>query len=127
MPALPSNPVAITPVLPIGPTLTDSQDDANDLDVAFSATDATNGNYFSSSPQRYLLMLYNASGGAATVTIFSNNDSRFRNEEITDYSIGDTEYAAFYFPDTKGWADSTGKVVFLTSVTTLKALVYRLP
>ncbi|HYI67132.1 MAG TPA: hypothetical protein VEW95_09430 [Candidatus Limnocylindrales bacterium] len=101
---------------------------ANDADVTFTAAGAAfaDGASFPMTG-RELLLVRNPSGGALTVTINSVSDSRKRTGDITAYSIGAGEVAAFWPNRTEGWRQTTGLLHFAASAAELEFAVIRLP
>lgn len=101
---------------------------ANDADVAFTAAGAAfaDGAGFPMTG-RELLLVRNPTGGALTVTINSVADSRKRVGDITAYSIGAGEIAAFWPNRTEGWRQTDGKLYFAASAAGLEFAVVRLP
>ncbi len=69
---------------------------------ALNDADNANGNYFQSSGFD-LVLVDNPTGGALTITFSSVNDPWARTSDITAYSIGAGECAAFGPFKTDGW------------------------
>lgn len=68
---------------------------ANALDFALTAADVANGNAIAfGNFSRLLLVMQNTNAGAQTVTITTAPDDLNRTGDITDYSIGASEFAA---------------------------------
>lgn len=76
---------------------------AGDADITMAAADAAQGNAFVLR-EGDILFADNTTGGALTVTIDSVADDRGRTGDITAYSIGAGEYAAFGPFGRPGWA-----------------------
>ena len=81
---------------------------ANDLDFSFTACDVGNKNKFSLTG-RQLILVQNVNVGAKTVTFTSVNDPYSRTGTITTYSLGATEFAAFFAGDLTGWQQTDGE------------------
>lgn len=114
----------LTPIVPKGPypgTVA-----ANALDIALAALDDVNGNDFVGSGDD-LLIVYNASASQAeTFTLDSKPGREAREADISAYSLGQDELAAFRFSDLTGWADTVGKINITGSSDDLKVAVLRL-
>lgn len=100
---------------------------ANDADVTFTAAgaDFADGASFAMTG-REILLVRNPTGGALTVSIDSVADSRRRTGDVTAYSIGAGEIAAFWINRTEGWRQSDGTLHFEGSATGLEFAVIRL-
>jgi hypothetical protein len=83
---------------------------ANDLDITWTAGDAVNGNSFISTG-RELLLVRNDDAGAQTLTLKSVADTFARTADISAYSVGIGEYAAFWVGDRQGWTTGGGLVL----------------
>lgn len=96
--------------------------------VTFAATSGSPGDYWTTNGKD-VLFAYNSSGSAGTITITSANDEKNRTEDITTYSIPALSYAAFCpgLTNSKGWMDSSKRINFATSATTINVAVVRLP
>lgn len=118
-------PTPLTPVTPIGgyPTLPLT---ALSAALTFVASDNVNGNSFVLTG-RELLLLWNTTGGALTVTISSSNDPQKRTGDISAYSVPANAWAMFGPLPIVGWAQSDGTLLFTTSDAGLEAAVLRLP
>lgn len=114
---------AITPVTPVGPYPASVA--ANALDVAFTTGDATNDNSVAIG-RRALVLMTNTDASAHTVTIASAADEYGRTGDITDYSIGAGEFAAFLI-EPKGWRQTDGTVHIDPDTTDIDILVFDLP
>lgn len=88
------------------PTL---QPTANSLDLTFTAADVANKNQFAGSGEDLLLAWNTDGANPYTVTFTSVADDKKRTGDITTYSIGAGEIAAFKFKDA-GWKQSDGKI-----------------
>lgn len=97
---------------------------ANAADITFAACDDVNGNDFVSQGNE-ILLFRNDDAGAQTVTISSVADGKNRTGDITTYSIGAGEYAAFGVFPPDGWRPSDGKVVFAASDANVKVAILR--
>ncbi len=94
---------------------------ANDLDVTFTA--AVVGDATFACTGKELVLFHNSGVSAVTFTIDAQVDIYNRDADITSYSIGADEYAAFWFGNTVGWRDSNGVVTMDASSTDLKYAV----
>lgn len=74
-----------------------------------------------------ILLVHNANAGAQTVTISSVVDPYKRTGDITTYSVGIGEYAAFPPFPKDGWAQSDGYLYFAASAADVNFAVLRLP
>lgn len=74
-----------------------------------------------------VLLLYNSGATPRTVTLTSVADKWQRTGDITAYSIGAGEWAAFFYGDKTGWADANGCASITCSNAELKVAVLRLP
>jgi len=96
------------PTLPIAPT---------GLDLAFTAVDAVNGNYFVADQSAAgvgngdILVVNNPTGGALTIT-FTSQPLNGRSGDIATYSVGAGVHSAFKYSQIAGWADANGFVYF---------------
>lgn len=81
---------------------------ANLLDVTFEAADVANKNQFAGAGDD-ILLAWNTGVSAYTVTFTSVADDKKRTGDVTTYSIGAGEIAAFRFKDA-GWKQSDGKI-----------------
>lgn len=83
---------------------------ANAADITMTAADVANGNQFVCG-DRDLLVVHNTGGSAYTVTVDSVADPHYGREgDITTYSVGAGEYAAFGPFKAPGWRQSDGYV-----------------
>lgn len=98
---------------------------ANDLDITFAAMDAVNGNSVTLNGP-LLLLFRNDNAGAQTVTINSTTDPYNRSGDVSAYSIGAGEYAAFIVKPL-GWIQSDGALYLDTSSADVKIAVLKLP
>lgn len=87
------------------PTL---QPAANSLDVIFAAANPTDKEQFVMSGNDVLLVHNTDVSNAYTFTVTSVADERNRTGDITTYSVGAGEIAAFKFTAQKGWMQSGG-------------------
>ena len=98
----------LTRTTPLGPfpTLPVS---ANALDVTMTAADATNNNQFVLDGP-VLIVARNSGAGARTITLTSVADAVTKNRtgDVTAYSIGAGETAAFLINDMAGWRQTDG-------------------
>lgn len=78
------------------------------LDLTFQAADVANKNQFVSAGDD-ILLAWNTGASAYTVTFSSVADDKKRTGDVSAYSIGAGEIAAFRFKDA-GWKQSDGKI-----------------
>lgn len=82
---------------------------ANEADITMAAADVANGNSIDGLKEGDIVIAYNSDVGAQTVTFTSVADpSTGRTGDITAYSIGASEYAAFGPFKSRGWRQSDG-------------------
>lgn len=82
---------------------------ANSADVTLTAGDVANGNAFTLA-KGDVLLAYNSGLSAYTVTITSEPDPYGRSGDITTYSIGAGELAAFGEFELEGWRQADLKL-----------------
>ncbi len=82
---------------------------ANAADVTMTAGDVANLNQFTLA-KGDILLAHNTGVSAYTITITSEPDPYGRNGDITTYSIGAGEIAAFGEFELQGWRQSDGKL-----------------
>jgi hypothetical protein len=101
---------SITPVALVGPypTLPVS---ANALDIALTAADVANKNQAAQAGSRQLLVAFNSGATPHTVTITSAADDKNRTGDLSAYSVGAGELAAFLMKS-GGWRQSDSKLYF---------------
>ena len=101
---------------------------ANDADFTFTALTASDGDAWTCNG-RDILLVMNPEAGAKWITIISTDDEFGRAEEITQYSLGAGEWAAFGvgLTNSKGWKDTAGKIKVIPEDATVDAAVLRLP
>lgn len=119
------NPVGPYPTLPVAPT---------SLDIAFTAVDAVNGNFFSanqisvtlpaSTAGGDILLVNNPTGGALTIT-FTSQPLNGRSGDITTYSVGAGLTSAFKYSQLVGWQDANNNVFFTAAAGLLVAVLQR--
>jgi hypothetical protein len=80
---------------------------ANLLDITFTAADASNANTTAWIGNRMLVVARNSGAGARTLTISSIADSHGRTGDVTAFSMGAGEYAAFLV-ERDGWQQADG-------------------
>ena len=105
------------PTLPIG---------ANDADVEFEAADAEDKNSFAITG-REVLIAYNSSGGALTVTVDSVADVCNREGDLGPYSIGAGEYALLGPFPVAGFRQADGLCYLEASGADVGFMVIRFP
>lgn len=99
-------PLASYPVFPIA---------ADSADITLVAADVVNKNRAAyGTATRLLVLARNTDGGAQTVTFTSVADGLNRTGDITAYSIGAGEFAAFVF-ERNGWRQADGNLYFEAS------------
>jgi hypothetical protein len=99
----------LTVITPLGPYIT-GQPSAGTLNFTPAACDASNGNSFPITG-REILIVENSGMSAYTVTISSVADFLGRTNDITTYSVGAGDFAAFSFRGgVTGWKQSDGTV-----------------
>jgi len=101
---------------------------ANAADITFEASgaDFADGASFPHTG-REIILVRNDNVGAQTITIESKADAKNREGDITTYSIGASEYAAFGPFPVDGWRQSDGDMNFAVSAADLYLAVIRLP
>lgn len=101
---------------------------ANLVDITFAAMDNTNGNKFVCTG-REVIIFQNTDAGSQTVTIPSVADEKNRSQDITTYSLGAGEFAAFGvgLTNSKGWKQTSGEINLDCSSANIKVAVLRLP
>jgi len=109
-------PVGGYPVLPVA---------ANAADFAFAEPGVPGDGISFTLTGKEILLVFNSTAGALTVTINSVNDERNRSGDIAAYSVGANEYAAFGPFPTTGWRQSTGLLHAVGSAAGLKFAVVR--
>jgi hypothetical protein len=113
---------------------------AASLDLAFTAADAVNGNYFVADQFSYnsaapgivplgsiggdYLLVWNPTGGALTFTLTSQPVNG-RSGDITSYSVGAGVISAFKFSNLAGWQDGSNNVYFLGAAGLMFAVLQR--
>jgi len=115
----------ITPQKPKGPYPASVA--ANDLDLAFTAADASNLNEAEFKGNRMLLLWRNTGAGARTVTITSaaHSTSR-RSADVSAFSQGAGESGSFLV-ERDGWQQSDGKLYFQAEHAEVVFAVVELP
>ena len=97
---------------------------ANALDITFTAAIVADKEQFV--PGNDTLVLFKNSGvGAATFTLTSKADDKNRTGDVTTYSLGAGEVAAFRFKKA-GWMQSDGKIYMEASSTDIGYAVIQL-
>jgi hypothetical protein len=101
------------PALPVG---------AAALDLVFTAVDAVNGNYFVADQVQPafngtlggdIILVFNPTGGALTISFTSQPDAAGRKGDITTYSVGAGVISALKLSQLVGWEDVSNFVYFL--------------
>ena len=113
----------LTKQVPLGPypTLPVA---ANALDLTETAADATNKEQFVPSGDD-LVIVHNTGASPYTVTFTSMADDKNRTGDISAYSVGAGEIAAFRFKK-PGWMQSDGRVYMEASNAAMKYAVLQL-
>ncbi|MFO0773714.1 MAG: hypothetical protein U0172_03500 [Nitrospiraceae bacterium] len=117
--------VDVTAVTPVGPypTLPVS---ANAMDFVWTACDPTNFDQFSHTG-RELILVKNANVSTAKWVTFESVVNLGRTGDITQYSLGASEYAAFWAGNSVGWRQSGGKFYMKCEGTDIKYAIVRIP
>lgn len=113
------------PTLPIAPL---------SLDLAFTAADPVNGNYFVADPVTSLpvgnlggdiLLVWNTVGTPAAFSLSSQPDAAGRVGDIASYTIAPNTVSAFKYSSLVGWADATGNIYISSPVATVLFAILR--
>ena len=99
---------------------------ANALDITETVADVGNLNQFTFTGKE-LIIVRNVNAGAQTVTLTSAADDKGRTGDITAFSLGAGEMAAFLATQLTGWAQSDGKFYLAGSHADIKFAILRLP
>lgn len=101
---------------------------ANDADITFTASgaDYADGAAFPHTGKE-IILVRNDNVGAQTITISSVVDEKKRSGDITTYSIGAGEYAAFGPFPVDGWRQADGDMNIEFSEADLYVAILRLP
>lgn len=102
--------VTLTANVPLG-TLGAPYATANAADLTMTAADASNKQQVAHSG-KILVIARNSGAVARTVTITSTVDYKGRTGDVSAYSIGAGEYAAFGPFDLDGWVETDWKLYF---------------
>lgn len=99
----------------------------NDLDITFTAGEITAAscNSFISTGKELLYMRNASAVTDATVTLFSVLDQYKRKSDI-DYTIGASEYSAFWFGATAGWRNATQTIYIRAATSNVEFAVIRI-
>lgn len=81
----------------------------NSLDFVFTAADAVNKEQFVPGANTLLIVKNAHATLAKTFTLTSKADAKNRTGDVTTYSLGVGEYAAFLFKK-DGWMQSDGRI-----------------
>lgn len=114
--------VTLTPVTVVGP-YPSLQPAADSLDFAFAAADATNKEQFACTG-REIILAQNSGAGARTITVTSVANGQNRTGDITSYSIGAGQFAAFKVA-IEGWRQSDGNVYIEAEHAEVKWVILR--
>lgn len=96
----------LTRTTPLGPYPT-LQPAADALDVILAAADTTNNNQILLDGPM-IIIAHNSGVSARTLTITSTVDPQNRTGDVSAYSIGAGEVAAFKIDQTAGWKQTDG-------------------
>ena len=101
---------------------------AGTADFTFAAGTLTDGDTFVCTG-REILLAYNPTAGALTITVTATDDETNRAESITTYSLAAGDFAAFGvgLTNAKGWKSATGTIRITVSSASLTVAVLRLP
>ena len=99
---------------------------ADSADYTYTAGDAVNGNSFPHTGKE-IILARNVGASPATITIDSVDDPYNRQGDISAYSIGASEFAAFPPFPVQGWRQSDGKMYIDVSSTDIELAILRLP
>ncbi len=101
---------------------------ANSADFVWTAAGASFADGFQfAHTGKEILLVRNDNAGAQTVTIDSVPDAKNREGDITAYSVGAGEYAAFPPFPVEGWRQSNGMLKGAASAADVYLAVLRLP
>lgn len=115
----------LTPNLAVGP-FPALQPAANSLDLTETAADPSNGNRCICTG-RELLIFRNSGATGRTFTVTSVADGQRRTGDVTTYSLGAGETAAFWVGSVDGWKNADGHVYFSASHAEVLISVVRIP
>jgi hypothetical protein len=117
---------ALPIITPLGPYIS-GQPTANSLNFAFTACDASNGNSFAITGTEILLVENTDTMAAHTFTVSSVADQQGRTQDITAYSVPESDFAAFSFRQgVTGWRQVSDSTVHMTcSANTITFAVVR--
>lgn len=99
---------------------------AEALDITWTAGDVANGNDFTCTG-RELILVRNDDAGAQTFTVDSVPGAESREGDLTAYSVGIDEYAAFWVGNIIGWKQSDGKVHIAPASANLFFAIIKIP
>jgi len=117
--------LTVVPAVVVGPYAT-GQPAADSLDIVFTGpATASDGIGFAATGREILLVRNIHATLAQTVTFTSVADPQGRTQDVTAYSIGAGEFAAFNFSQMVGWVQSTGQIFAVGSTTDIKFAVLR--
>ena len=98
---------------------------AGDLDVTMNATDVANGNSVSWASDRLLVIAWNSTAGATTITFTSLADTNGRVGTITSYSLAaDDHIVAIFARD--GWQQTDAQLYIDASDAGIKVAILKL-
>lgn len=98
------------------------------FDFAFAASTLTDGDTVQCTG-REIILLFNSTGGALTVTVDSQPDEKGRSGNIAAYSVAAGAYSALGvgLTNAQGWKAPAGTIKLTCSAVGLKIAVLRLP
>jgi hypothetical protein len=102
---------------------------AGDLHFTYEAGDNVNGMEFACTGRELILVRNDSGGAAGTFTVSSVETEKNRTEDITTYSLADTENAVVPvgLTNSKGWKQTDGNIILAFSAATMMVAVIRLP
>jgi hypothetical protein len=117
--------LAITPATVVGPYLT-GQPAADSLDILFTGPAvASDGISFPLTGREVMIMRNIHATTAQTVTITSAPDPQGRTQDVTAYSLGAGEFAAFLPSQLPGWRQADGNLYAVGGTTDIKFAILR--
>lgn len=98
------------------------------FNYAYAASTGADGDTFQCTG-RELLMCYNGTGGALTITVTSVVDEQSRTGDVAAYSVGAGLYSCIPvgLTNSPGWKAAAGTIRITTSAVGLTVAVLRLP
>lgn len=99
---------------------------ANAADITFAAANVTSNNDYTMTG-REIVIVRNDDAAAQVITFASIVDELNRTGDITSYSIGASEYAAFGPFPVRGWRQTDGKMYINPGDADLKIAIIQIP